>query len=164
MADEVTAESVVAELMRTLQAAKAETKAETKKKDPKPGPWFLDRAKPDRTRELIRTLVPFITELDLWRLPVPKCWPYHPRTVRGLLAAKARWEEVDAHDATTGAVGFYTLTLRDVKEQLISFQVEAEHQIGPDEVTTIENLEEFLVSSHFDTLYAESDDSKAVAG
>lgn len=156
---EVTAEGVVAELMRALQAAKAETK----KKKPEPGPWFLDRGNPDQTRELIRTLVPFIAELDLWRISVPKCWVYHPRTVRGLLAAKARWEEVDAHDATTGAVGFYTLTLRDVNEQLLGFELEREHLIGTNEVPTIDDLEEFLTSPHFDTLYGERDDAEAVA-
>lgn len=173
---EVTAESVVAEFMRTLQAANAETnrvaefmrtsqapKVETSRKESKPGPWFLDRTNPDQTRELIRSLVPFIAELDLWRISVPKCWVYHPRTVRGLLAAKSRWEEVDAHDATTGSVGFYTLTLRDVSEQLLTFELEREHLIGANEVPTIEDLEEFLVSLHFETLYGKSDDSEAVA-
>ena len=151
MAEDVTAEGIVSEFMRTLQAAKSEGK----KREPKPGPWYLDRADPDRTRGLIRTLLPFITELDLWRISVPKCWVYHPRTVRGLLAAKARWEEIDSHEATTGALGFYTLSLRDVREQLLTFELERDHLIGKDEVPTIDDLEEFLVSSHFDRLYGE---------
>ena len=153
MAEDVTAEGIVSEFMRTLQAAKSEGK----KREPKPGPWYLDRADPDRTRGLIRTLLPFITELDLWRISVPKCWVYHPRTVRGLLAAKARWEEIDKHEATTGAFGFYTTNLRDVKEQLLTFELERTHLIGKDEVSTIDDLEEFLVSTHFDRLYGEGE-------
>jgi len=151
VADGVTAETIVGELLKALSATKAE--AAQRKEKVEPGPWFLDRDNPDEARERIRSLVPFIEELDLWRLPVPKCWKYHPRAVRGLLAAKARWEQIDASDASSAAVGFYTLTLRDVKEQLISFEIEREHQLGAQEVATIDDLEVFLQSSHFDVLY-----------
>lgn len=129
------------------------TKDPTEQKPPTPGVWQLNRNQPAIVRERIRSLVPFIQELDLWRLSTPKCWPYHPRTVRGLLATKARWEQVDGSDGSAAAVLFYTLTLRDVKEQLLSFDIEREHLLGATEVETIDDLEEFLSSSHFDILY-----------
>jgi hypothetical protein len=151
MADGVTAETIVGELLKALRATKAE--APQRKEGVEPGPWLLGRDNPDEVRERMRSLVVFIDELDLWRLPVPKCWPYHPRTVRGLLAAKARWEQIDGSDSSSAAVGFYTVTLRDVKEQLISFEIEREHQLGAQEVATIDDLDEFLQSTHFDVLY-----------
>ena len=151
MADGVTAETIVGELLHALRAAKAESPQ--RKERVEPGPWLLDRDNPDEVRERMRSLVVFIEELDLWRVPVPKCWPYHPRTVRGLLAAKARWEQIDGSDSSSAAFGFYALTLRDVQEQLLSFQVEREHQLGAQEVATIDDLDEFLLSTHFDVLY-----------
>ncbi len=151
MAGGVTAETILGELLKTLSATKAD--APQRKERVEPGPWLLDRDNPDEVRERMRSLVVFIEELDLWRLPVPKCWPYHARTVRGLLAAKARWEQIDGSDSSSAAVGFYTSTLRDVKEQLISFEIEREHQLGAQEVATIDDLEAFLQSSHFDVLY-----------
>ena len=151
MADGVTAETVVGELLKALRATKAE--APQRKEGVEPGPWLLDRDNPDEVREHMRSLVVFIEELDRWRLPVPKCWPYHPRTVRGLLAAKARWEQIDGSDSSSAAVGFYALTLRDVKDQLLSFEVEREHQLGAQEVATLDDLDEFLQSTHFDVLY-----------
>lgn len=151
MADGVTAETIVGELLKALRATKAESPQ--RKERVEPGPWLLDRDNPDEVRECMRSLVEFIEELDLWRLPVPKCWPYHPRTVRGLLAAKARWEQIDGSDSSSAAFGFYTLALRDVKEQLLSFEVEREHQLGAQEVATIDDLDEFLQSTHFDVLY-----------
>lgn len=161
MATEITAETIVGELLKALSATKAE--AAQRKEHVEPGPWSLHRDSPDEVRERIRSLVVFIEELDLWRLPVPKCWPYHPRTVRGLLAAKARWEQIDAGDGSSAAVGFYTLTLRDVKEQLTSFEIEREHQLGAQEVATIDDLEEFLQSSHFDVLYGTLQGASEVA-
>jgi hypothetical protein len=151
MTTKIGAEAIVGELLKALSASKAGASQRTEKV--KPGPWSLDQDSPDQVRERLRSLVVFIAQLDLWRLPVPKCWPYHPRTVRGLLAAKARWEQIDASDNSSAAVGFYTLTLRDVKEQLISFEIEREHQLGAQEVATIDDLEEFLRSAHFDAIY-----------
>ena len=161
VADGVTAETIVGELLHALRAAKAESPQ--RKERVEPGPWLLDRDNPDEVRERMRSLVVFIEELDLWRVPVPKCWPYHPRTVRGLLAAKARWEQIDGSDSSSAAFGFHTLTLRDLKEQLLSFEVEREHQLGAQEVATIDDLDEFLLSTHFDVLYGAIQGASEVA-
>jgi hypothetical protein len=110
----------------------------------------------DRTRQQIRSLTPLVSKLEMWSFTVAKCWFYHPRLVHGLLAMDELWEQAEKGKAGV-AFDFYTLKMRQAQETLFTVVDEQQHPVNSSvaakEVPTIFNLEEFLKSEHFETLY-----------
>ena len=93
VADRLTAESVVAELLRTLATAKAEAAAAEEVGEGKTKPWAIEALEPEALIRELRRTDRFVSRMRaLWNRQVPACWYFHVDLGLELVAARQAWE------------------------------------------------------------------------
>ena len=158
VADRLTAESVVAELLRTLATAKAEAAAAEEVGEGKTKPWAIEALEPEALIRELRRTDRFVSRMRaLWNRQVPACWYFHVDLGLELVAARQAWEGLLTKGSAHAVMVYLGHDLPTYVEPLCSHigDNEREHRLpgreGHRKVDTsdIATLDKFLESPWF---------------